>query len=400
MQWLLRHEGRATSKLSLIYRLVHGTEAPLPSYVSRSNIHTIPEGNQEVEILTYFTDSEAFGEGFPQMRQAMAESVAAFTEEGYARLPELPGELGLTAQFLAIVCPAQSILNGTSSFRLDKLSAYLSDEGAYRYFEWGLNSAYTSNDACGFADAILEEILGVYQPPDVTYGSFEQYLADAFAVPENRARADFALHSILEQIGKFWGTLLGVRGYSRGESFVARNVGLKSYWQRGEWRVKIIFMDHDALVVPGPQDQDFYARDLLPCMTLDTTYLWGRPGAMLGSVGHLRSIYRPSDEVFQQGLVLARKASRKAYKKTQRRVLSDPKLRVLFEPSFVERLPDWDLLVKGFLKHKPDTTALSTWKDQMKEMLLSKGNDEHVVDCYFEALDGYRGFLEKHAFLF
>jgi hypothetical protein len=280
------------------------------------------------------------------------------------------------------------------------LSAYLSGEGAHRYFERGLNSAYTSNDACGFADAILEEILGVYQPPDVTYCSFEQYLADAFAVPENRARADFVFHSILEQIGKFWGTLLGVRGYSRGESFVARNVGLKSYWQRGEWRVKIIFMDHDALVVPGPQDQDFYARDLLPCMTLDTTYLWGRPGAMLGSVGHLRSIYRTSDEVFQQGLALSRKASRKAYKKTQHRVLSDPKLRVLFEPSFVERLPDWDPLVKGFLKHKPETTALSTWKDQMKEMLLGKGNDEHVVDCYFEALDGYRGFLQKHAFLF
>jgi hypothetical protein len=36
----------------------------------------------------------------------------------------------------------------------------------------------------------------------------------------------------------------------------------------------------------------------------------------------------------------------------------------------------------------------------MKEMLLGKGNDEHVVNCYFEALDGYRGFLEKHAFLF
>jgi hypothetical protein len=399
-QWLLRHETRAASKLSLIYRLVHGTEAPIPTYASRSTIYSIPNGGSSVQALTYFTDAEAFGEGFPQMRQAMADCVVAFTDEGYSKLPDLPGELGLTVQFLGLVSPTQAILNGTSSFRLDKLSAYLGPEGAYRYFEEGLNVTYSGSDASGFADAILEEVLGVYRAPDVKYRNFEQYLAAAFAVSENRARADSVFQAILEQIGKFWGTLLGVRGYSRGESFVARNVGLKSYWQDGQWQVRIIFMDHDSLVIPGSQDQDFNPRDVLPCMTLDTTYLWGRPGAMLGSVGHLRSIYRVGDEVFEQCLALARKAARKAYKKTQRQVSTNPKLRRLFEQSFVERLLDWDPLVKGYLRHKLETAALSTWKERTRGMLVSKRYQDSEVDACFAALDNYRGFLEKHSFLF
>ena len=400
MQWLLRHEVRSASKLSLIYRLVHGTEAPIPSYASRSTIYSIPKDRDAVQTLTYFTDQEAFGEGFAQMRQAMADCVVAFTDEGFAKLPDVPGALGLTAQFLGLVSPTQAILNGTTSFRLDKLSAYLGADGDYRYFAEGLNVTYSSKDASSFADAILEEILGVYRPPDVRYRSFEQYLAAAFAVNENRIRADSVFQSILEQIGKFWGTLVGVRGYSRGESFVARNVGLKSYWQDGQWQVRIIFMDHDSLVVPGPDDKDFQPRDLLPCMTLDTTYLWGRPGAMLGSVGHLRSIYRPDDEVFHQCLALARKVARKAYKKAQRQVSKNPKLRRLFEQSFVERLSDWDPMVKGYLRYKPDTPALSAWKERTKAMLVSKGYQDQEVDAYFAALDNYRGFLEKHSFLF
>ncbi len=400
MQWLLRHEIRSASKLSLIYRLVHDIEAPIPTYASRSTIYSIPKDRAAVQTLTYFTDEEVFGEGFSQMRQAMAECVVAFTDEGYAKLPDLPGDLGLTAQFLGLVSPTQAILNGTTSFRLDKLSAYLGPDGANRYFEQGLNTGYSNKDASGFADAILEEILGVYRPPDVMYRSFEQYLAAAFAVGDNHARADSVFQSILEQIGTFWGTLVGVRGYSRGESFVARNVGLKAYWQHGQWQVRIIFMDHDSLVIPGPEEHDFNARDALPCMMLDTTYLWGRPGAMLGSVGHLRSIYRPDDEFFDRCVVLARKAARKAYKKTQRQISTNPKLRRLFEQSFVERLADWDPLVNGYLRYKPETTALSGWKDKMRGMLVSKGYQALEIDACFETLDNWRGFLEKHSFLF
>lgn len=400
MQWLLRHEAKAAAKLGLIYRLVHGAEAPIPNYISRSTIYSIPVNGGQVQTLTYFTEPRVFGEGFREMRQAMTNVVAAFKAEGYMKLPDLPGDLGLTAQFISTVSPAQAILKGTSSFRLDKLATYLSSDGPRWYFERWLNTAYSRHDARRLADAVLEEILGVYQPPGVRYQSHKQYLAAAYAVPENRAKADCVYLSVLHEIGRFRGTLLGVRGYTRGESFVARNVGLKSVWDGGQWKVKIIFMDHDSVVIPGPQERDFYAREALPEMILDETYLWGRPGSLLGTVGHLRDIYRTNDDLYEQGQVLARIALKKAYKRTQHALSSDPKLRVLFDHVFVERLLDWDKLVKGYLRIKPNIAASSKWKSKQREILAAKAYEEHEIDAHMEAIENNKAFLETYSFLF
>ena len=67
----------------------------------------------------------------------------------------------------------------------------------------------------------------------------------------NRARADRHYLSAMRQLGDCWGTLLGMRGFSDGESFVQRNVGLKSVWSDGDWRVRVIVQDHDDLTVAG-----------------------------------------------------------------------------------------------------------------------------------------------------
>src|SRR5205814_5016653 len=72
MLWMLRHEANAGSRLGLIYRLAHGDEAPLPSYISRSSVYAIPLGDGQVQTLTYFTEPAVFGDSFPEMRQAMS----------------------------------------------------------------------------------------------------------------------------------------------------------------------------------------------------------------------------------------------------------------------------------------------------------------------------------------
>ena len=84
MQWLLRYEANAASELSLIFRLVHATEAPMPQYVSRSTIYSVPVHDAQVQTLRYFTESRVFGQGFHEMRAAMGHGVAAFNAEGYA----------------------------------------------------------------------------------------------------------------------------------------------------------------------------------------------------------------------------------------------------------------------------------------------------------------------------
>ena len=130
--------------------------------------------------------------------------------------------------------------------------------------------------------------------------SYRQYLTAAFAVASNRARADGYYLSFVQQMARFWGAVLAVRGYTRGESFVARNVGLKSVWVAGQWQVKIIFMDHDAVVIPGPRDQDFHPQFALDGMALDETYIWGGlppEERATSAVGYLQSIYRVSDDL-------------------------------------------------------------------------------------------------------
>lgn len=403
MQWLLRYEARGASRLARIYRLAHGAEAPVAGYVARSTVYSVPGPAGTAQTLTYFTEPQRFGENFLEMRTAMKESVAAFKDEGNANLPRLPGALGLTARFVGQVTPAQAILCGTTSFRLDKLAVYLSAEGPERYFAGVARPLYTDEDARLFADSILEEVLGVYRPPRVRYRNQEQYVAAALGLAVNRARADQLYLSLLRQIGTFWGTLLAVRGYTRGESFVARNVGLKSFWAAGRWQVKIIFMDHDALVMPNPRDGQFFAREALPCMTLDERYIWGRsnPERFAASeMGCLQTIYRTGERLDAEGRAQAAAALDSAYKRTRHEMLTRPELRRIFHKDFVERVADWDTLVGGYLKLNGDESAVKKWKTEMRRMMVAKGYKRDTFAAYLRAMEKHRPFLQRHAFLF
>lgn len=395
MQWLLRHEARAAAKFSAVYRLVHDAEPPLPGYVSRSTIYSIPVGDAEVQTLMYFTDPNIFERQYNRMRQAMAESVESFRTDGYGHLPDVPGELGLTAQFISIVSPSQTIITGTSTFRLDKLTLYLSDRGPQRYF--GAERSYSEADARRFADALLQEILGSYTPPEVSYETQQQYVAAALSTRANRSRADAIYLSHLNEIGIMWGTLVGVRAYTRGESFVARNVGLRSVWEDGEWKVKIIFMDHDAMGIQEPTWADFSPDDTFFGLQLDETYLWGRV-SILGTVGHLRSIYQVSDEVYQSGREMARREAKKAYEKTQRKLLTDPALQSLFHPTFIERLKQWDELVRAFLQARSNGGADDAWKAKRKKNFDKK--TQSWFDTHIRVMEQYAPFLERQSFLF
>lgn len=396
MQWLLRHESRAAAKFRAVYRRVHDTEPPIPNYIARSSIYSIPVDGHEVQTLMYFTDPNVFQGQFGRMRKAMAEGVKAFKDDGYGHLPDVPGELGLTAQFISIVSPAQAIISGTSSFRLDKLDAYLSDKGPPFYFG---TETYANDEARRFADALLDEILGVYVPPDVSYESQQQYVDAALRVRANRRRADSIYLSFLQEIGTLWGTLIGIRGYSRGESFVARNVGLKSVWEDGEWKVKIIFMDHDALGILEPGCTDVGSEEALFGLQLDETYLWGRV-SILGSVGHLRRIYQISEDVFERGQELTRIEAKKAYDKTQQKLLTDPAVGSLFHEDFIARLKQWDELVLAFLQARSNGGANDAWKAQAKKGFDKKTRTQGWFNTHIEGLEKYAPFLERQSFLF
>lgn len=403
MQWLLRYEANKASKLALIYRLVHGIEAPMGNYISRVSVGSLPTPAGRARTLSYFTQPEMFGEGFRGMRREMKECVTAFESEGPKSLPAMPGDWGLTAQFLGEVQPAQTILTGTSSFRLDKLATYLSSDGPERYFKKGLKVTYSSHDAKVFADTLLEEILGRYQPPGKRYENYDQYLTAAFSVKENRDRADHVYKSLLRQIAKFWGTLLGVRGYTRGESFVARNVALRSFWNKGQWDVKVIFLDHDAMVIPNPKNGRFFAHGDVPNMTLDERYIWNRsdPKRFAASeVGCLQSIYRVGEDLDTEAQALAHTELKNAYQKTQHELLTNPDLQRQFSKALIERLRDWDTLVGGFLRMNGNMATTKKWKREMKKMMVAKKYPEDAFDAYLAVMERNKAFLVRHSFLF
>lgn len=400
MQWLLRYEADAAIRLNRAYRQVHGIDAPIPAYVARSFVYTIPTRNGTVRTMEYFTQRRSFGSGFNQMRAAMRDSVEAFASEGHGKMPDLPDGVSLAAQFIAQVTPGQGILTGTTAFRIDKLESYLSKNGPEQYFKIGLCVDHSPDDARQLADMVLEEILGVYRPPDVRYRSYEQYVAAALNA--NRGRADEVYLSLVDQIAKFWGTLFSLRVHTRGESFVARNVGLKSYWENGEWKVKIIFMDHDAVTLHGPDEHFFYADSAIPTMALDESYIWSRnPRHFPGSeLGYLQRIYQIDKAIDQKGDVLARQTLRNVYVKTRSALQTNERLRRLYHKRFLERYLDWDIFVNGYLGLNGQKSVTKRWKQKMEEMLTGKGYKSGVVERMGETVEKNRKFLEKYSFLF
>ncbi len=403
MQHFLRKEAMAASFLSGVYRLAHATEAPIPKYISRATIFNIPVEYGEENIISYYTNPEAFGKGFSRMRTAMKESVESFKEEVGASLSTATQDLGLTIRFLNHTVPAQAIMYRTSSFRLDKLAEYLSGDGAKIYFKQHKKAEYSNREARKFADEVLEEVLGVYKPPKVKYQNYEQYMDEAFSVKENRERADHAYLSVIKQVGVFWGTLLAVRASSHGESFVARNVGLKSFWENDRWKVKIIFMDHDNLQISNHRSGSYSPHQAIVGASTDERYILGGSDDKQyhrGSVECLREIYRIGKQIRQKGKAVLRDSMRSGYRKTHDRMAADEGFLEFYNRAFVDRIRDWDAVVASYIKAKDKGKRLNGWERKMKGFLADKGYSERVIERYLNTVKIDSEWLERFSFLF
>jgi len=391
----LHWDARACSLLATVHRRTHGGKAPLPHTLALMAIYGIPLKDEEVHVLDYFTEARHFGPGFAAMRKAMAASAAAFRREHEAGLPELPGDLALTSRFLNHAPPGQAILAGTSSFRLDRLALYLSERGPAAYFSCDLETKAEPAPLRQLADDLLEEILGTHVPPAGEWAGYARYLAAAFALPPNRIRADRTYCALMRQLGVLWGTLWALSGYTRGESFVGRNVGLKSRWDGGRWRVEIISMDHDNLQVdghepPGPLERVWGLR-------IDDIYVMGRRG-IRGSTGLLREIYRAGEETARQGLAGLRRAMAGAYRRTLRVLRADRQLRRLVSPALLRETADWEAVVRHYLRRDP--APKDAWKERVRRRLARRGLSEPRIDAYLEAVEAQGRLLETFASLY
>jgi hypothetical protein len=322
------------------------------------------------------------------------------SDTGVARA-SYSGEAGLTLQFIGQALPQQAIIFGSSSFRLDRISLYLSDKGPEEYFRIGLGRDYRLSDVRWLADTVLEEILGEFTIPPEGCIDYPQYLRAAFRVPENRRRADDNYLSTMRQIGECWGTLLAVRGFSDGESFVQRNVGLKSVWKSGAWQIRIIFMDHDDLTVAGSRYQYLWPWREVSGMQRDQVHILGGPmgdETIPGEVGALRNIYRVSSEIADRGMTLLEQALRGAYRLTQAQIGRNDELRSVFYPGFLDGYRDFDELVPSFLgSHR---FRIDLWRTEAEAYLKSKRYSEELVAEYIKSIVHFAEFFERMRFLY
>jgi hypothetical protein len=331
----------------------------------------------------------------------MATVVGCFRTERGDLIPKIPGEYGLTIEFITFSGPAQAIICGSSSFRLDRLAKYLSPEGPADYFTRGLQVDYTVQEAKCFADDVLDEVLGVYRPPQIKYEDHQQYVDAAVAVPRNQTRANTVYLDLLRQIGKMWGTLMAVRGYSYGESFVARNVGLRTVWSRGKWRVRLVFQDHDSLVLPDSDETVYWPQSAIPGTKLDDCFIVGTPGdeSLDRELNCLQRIYRVDRARVAKGQQRLRGAMKRAYVKTQRAMKSNPQVRSRFDKRFIDRLRDWDAIARKYLARNGLSDG-DGWKLRVRKFLKKRGYSERSIEEHCRALEEHGSFVNKYSFLY
>jgi hypothetical protein len=397
LQW----DATATALLNHVYRYVHNRPAPISKIVHITAKSGVPIGEREHPILEFLTHRSIYGDGYNEMRKAMRIVVECFRQERDHVVPAIPGDYGLTAQFMALAGPAQATICGSSSFRLDLIAKYLSASGPDDYFRRGLNTAYEDVDAKRLADDLLDEALGVYEPPNINYHDHELYVAAALANPRNRSRANGVYAGLLEQIGTMWGTLLGMRGYSFGESFVARNVGLRTIWTEGHWCVMLIFQDHDNLVVPDQSQAELWPMSALPSTVLDDLYINGRDGYdnLEWELHSLRRIYRVEQDVQDSARKRMRKALKNAYVKTQFAMMFDPRVRSRFDERFIKKLRDWDAVARIYLARDRSVNS-NDWKARVRRFLQTRGYHDSSIADHCGALEQHGEFVENFSFLY
>jgi hypothetical protein len=403
----LRWESNHTAILSAVYRAVHHREAPISKLLTLATYRTVPCQWRDVHLLDYFTSPEIFGPGYRKMRQQMKQCVSAFDQEFGDDFAHLPGEVGLTGRFLYHVLPGQGLLAQTTSFRLDTLAGYFSPSGAGTYFQRGLKrESYSLEEARGFADALLDEVLGVYVAPDARYVDHAQYVAAAFAVPENRCQADSMHEQAVSDLGQLWGTVLALGGFTYGESFVGRNMGLKSSFARGEWTSRLVSMDHDNLYLPDDEEDVFWAQGALRTAELDEFLIRSNPGRPQQltrcTLHYLQQIYHlESDDSPAASRRCLEFAMGTAYRQTRRALEHEPQMQRLFSESYLRHLRDWHVVVADYLTTVPEAGAaeFKAWKDRTRTYLTERKYGE-VVKNYCKALEEHGDFVRRYSFLY
>jgi hypothetical protein len=198
----------------------------------------------------------------------------------------------------------------------------------------------------------------------------------------------------MSQTGTVWGILLAAGGYSNGESFVTRNAGLRAVWECGKWHVRIVFMDHDDLHLPGAEQSQFSPSMAVPGMLHDATHILGNAANSIpGVAGHLAGIYRTGDATAALGLRKLNEAAALAFRKADALLDTEGEFKSMFHPSFVLGRRTWERLVCRFGQTALEAPSAKAWQPKARDFLAANGCKRGLAKEYLEILQKYRRSL-------
>lgn len=411
--YLLEWEVGAEGRFAGIWRAIYAEPAPISRTLRVNDVHKMPlDGGGFANVIRFFNDRELYGDGYDDMRGEMARALGNLLRFEGEPPYDAPNDMALTGRFFGALRPGQAVQVGTTSFRLDRIARYLRPDGASVYFrELGGVCAtpqtpssapdrdtrreqggdYDRRDALGFADEMLSEILAGYVPPPSRYRTYEGYLRAAFAI--NRVQADHHFIECTKQIGKMFATCMALCIGSTGESFVARNVGLRCVFENGAWRVKVIFVDHDALNIAERGEQEVRPQEAARRIRDDYSHIAGCREPMLvpGCLRLLAGIYRVSPAVRRRGEAAFHEAGGEAFRAT--RTALRGKLSSFFHPKWIERLADYDVAMQTFLRAGRSTRQ---WRESIPPLLgARRQTTQAFIDQYIRGIGGF-GRLWRH----
>jgi hypothetical protein len=366
----LRFEATNSALLARLHRIALGTEAPIPRVVTMARIESVPdvEGNA-VPILSYFSD--------PARHDPLVNAVQHLHRDDLITPLDFPA-----GRFVEATTPSQAIVAGTTSFRFERLRAWLCDGVPFD----------------GDVDELLDEIIDDYAPPPRSNADYV-----AAALVHNRAAADRTYVSILAQVGRFFGAVLGMRGGSGGESFVPRNAGLRKVWADGRWQVRFISMDHDSMGLAGRIHRHYNTAKNVNAFVLDMIHILGGPIGLRfhpGEVGALKAIYRVSPAVASEGLAAFRAELREAYARTLHAMATDPRIRALFHDEYIDNIREWDRIVIDFVRNAHDVRSTALWRRRTRDRLQRRRIPPEVIEQYVETIEIFKDVLPWFAGLY
>jgi len=391
--FMLDFESWASLRFREIYHSAHGVQPPMSRFLGITAISTVARRPNGVHLMEYFSYPWSFGPGFERMQSILRQCVEAF--EGDEPRNDLEGPIGWTVRFLAKTVPNQAWLAETSSFRLDRTADLLSERGPEIYFREGLKRDYTARDARRLADELLEEVLGVFCPAQTGPDTYAQYIAASLAREPNRSRADAAYLGCLRDIGRYWGTLLAVGGYTEGESFVTRNVGLKNRWRQARWETRICFMDHDCLQARGIDGDWPNPSFSIEGMRKDHDWIRGKH-CDRSEFACLREIYRVAADCEKAGEAQFLDSVAKGYRVT-RDAMKSSALEKFFDAEFVRGLELRDEVIGWYLKSEGGSDG---WREKARSIMSQSAFPAEWVPEMCDAIERNHPTLAQFAFLY